>query len=99
MKPHHYITVEIQKGKNKPQKFKHYIKMPLSLYDELCNKGIIDYCDYIVDPAAFFEFKPDEAIINFISLYQCEDLHRKIDHYLVMKAFGVYPLKRGGIFF
>jgi hypothetical protein len=29
----------------------------------------------------------------------CEDLHRKIDHYLVVKFSGDYPLKRGGVFF
>jgi hypothetical protein len=90
-----FLTMEIQRGKSKPAKFRHYLKMPVVLYQELCDNGIIRTENYFVDELAFFEFKEDEAIINFISLYLVEDLHRKIDYYLIVRANGNYPIKRG----
>ena len=73
--------------------------MPIYLYEELRNKGIISLESYFIDESAFFEFSLSEVTISFINLYECEDLHRKIDHYLVIKFAGSYPIKRGGRFF
>jgi hypothetical protein len=94
-----FITETVQRGKNRPKKYKHDITMPVFLYEELRNRGIIDPSSYFIDESAFFEFSNSEATISFISLFACEDLHRKIDHYLVVKFAGSYPLTRGGRFF
>jgi hypothetical protein len=94
-----FITTIVQRGKNRPKKFKHDITMPIYLYEELRNKGIISPESYFIDESAFFEFSLSEVTISFINLYACEDLHRKIDHYLVIKFAGSYPIKRGGRFF
>jgi len=93
-----YLTL-IQGERHKPKKFKHYLQMPAFLYEELYLKGIIDPEIYFIDGSAYFEFTDTEATVSFINLYACEDLHRKIDHYLVVKFAGSYPLKRGGTFF
>jgi len=94
-----FIMEIIQRGRIRPAKYKHYIKMPLLLYEELRDNFIIDPAGYYIDESAFFEFKNDQAIVSFQNLYQCEDLHRKIDRYLVIKFAGSYPIERGGIFF
>jgi hypothetical protein len=94
-----YISRIIQNERYKPKKYKHYISMPKDLFYEIKERRIISVEDYIIDESAFFEFFSETVTISFISLYSCEDLHRKIDHYLVVKYSGDYPLKRGGIFF
>lgn len=94
-----FITEIVQKGKAKPKKFKHFIELPSDLYAEIKNAGVVNIEDLYVNEDAFFEFMPGKVIINCIHLYQCEDLHRKIDHYLIVKLTGSYPLKRGGFFF
>lgn len=94
-----FIIEVVQRGKIRPKKYKHDLTMPVFLYEELRNKGVINPEDYFIDESAFFEFKNDEMTISFISLYQSEDMHRKIDHYLVVKFAGSYPIKRGGRFF
>lgn len=94
-----FILEVAQRGRNKPKKYRHYLSMPYALYDELKASSIITPEAYYIDESGFFEFLPDSVKISFICLYQCEDLHRKIDHYLVKKCLGSYPLTRGGIFF
>jgi hypothetical protein len=94
-----YISEVIQNARYKPKKFKHYISMSKNLYYDLKNAKVFIIEDYYIDESAFFEFKADTVIISFISLYLCEDLHRKIDHYIIVKLTGDYPLIRGGIFF
>jgi len=94
-----FIEDTVQRGKLKPKKFKHYIEMPLDLFKEMTEAGIINCEDYYIEQSAWFEFRMNKVIISFICLYQCEDLHRKIDHYLIIHYMGYYPLKRGGIFF
>ena len=94
-----FILEVAQRGKCRPKKFKHDLTMPLFLYEELCFRGVIRPEDYFINESAFFEFTDDEATISFINLYHCEDLHRRIDHYLVVKFAGSYPVKRGGRMF
>jgi hypothetical protein len=94
-----FITEIVQRGRSKPKKYKHDLTMPVYLYEELCNRGVINPEDYFIEEQAFFSFTTHEAIVSFVSLFACEDLHRKIDHYLVVKFAGSYPLKRGGRFF
>jgi hypothetical protein len=94
-----FIIEVVQRGKSRPKKFKHDIAMPVFLYEELRSRGIIDSEDYFINDTAFFEFDGQNITISFLNLFACEDLHRKIDHYLVVKFAGSYPLKRGGRFF
>ncbi len=94
-----FITESVQGGRIKPAKYKHNIQMPVYLYEELRDRGVINAEDYYIDSSAFFHFTLEEATISFINLYHAEDLHRRIDHYLVVKFAGSYPIKRGGTFF
>lgn len=92
-----FIVETIQRGRIRPAKYRHSITMPIFLYEELRKWGVINPEDYYVDESAFFEFKDEEATISFTVLYACEDMHRRIDHYLVVKFAGSYPIKRTGV--
>ena len=92
-----FIIETVQRGRIRPAKFRHQIAMPIFLYEELRNRGVINPEDYYIEQTAFFEFKTGEATISFLNLYNCEDLHRRIDYYLVKKFAGSYPIKRNGI--
>jgi len=92
-----FLTEVIQHGRIKPAKYRHYLKMEYFLYEELRNKGIINPEEYYIDASAFFEFKNNEVTVSFMNNRECEDLHRRIDNYLVIKFAGSYPIKRGGI--
>lgn len=94
-----FIKEVIQRGRQKPKKYKHFIRMPAFLYEEIRDRNVIDPEPYFINESAFFEFSQSEVTISFMNLYECEDLHRKIDHYLIVKFAGSYPLERGGIFF
>ena len=94
-----FIAEVVQRGRVRPKKFKHFLRMPTFLYEEIRDCGVIDPESYFIDESAFFEFTTDTVTVSFINLYACEDLHRKIDHYLVMKFAGSYPIERGGSFF
>ena len=92
-----FITEIIQRGRIKPAKFVHSIAMPQFLYEEMRDAGRIVPEDYFIDESAFFEFKNDEAIISFVTLFNCEDLHRRILEYLVVKFAGSCPVRRIGV--
>ena len=92
-----YITEIIQRGRIKPAKFIHSIGMPIYLYEELKDRGVIIPEDYFITESAFFEFKEDEMTISFVNLYNCEDMHRGILTYLVIKFAGSCPIKRSGV--
>lgn len=94
-----FISEMVQRGRHRPRKYQHSITMPIFLYEELRNKKIIDVENYIINECAFFEFNDTEAIISFISLCNCEDLHIRSLNYLVKKLAGSNPIKRSGIFF
>lgn len=94
-----FIAEVIQRGRMRPKKYKHDITLPAFLFEEVKNKGIIDTEDYFINETAFFEFDGTDVTVSFMCLFACEDLHRKIDHYLVMKFAGSYPIRRGGRFF
>ena len=90
-----FITGVIQHNRKRPAKYKHYLALPLYLYEELNERGLIDMEAFYVDEQAFFEFSGEGVRISFMNLYQCEDFHRKVDHYQIVKATGVYLVKRG----
>lgn len=94
-----FIVDVIQRGRVRPKKYQHDLTIPAFLYEELRNKNIIDFQSFFIEEAAFFEFDGKDVIISFVSLYAAEDMHRKIDHYLIVKFAGSYPIKRGGRFF
>lgn len=94
-----FIAEVIQRGKSRPKKYQHDLTMSAFLYEDIRNRSNIDFQSYFIEEAAFFEFNGTDVTISFISLYACEDMHRKIDHYLVVKFAGSYPIKRSGRFF
>jgi hypothetical protein len=93
-----FITENIQRNRKVPKKYRQYIIIPMNIYEELCEYGVIKPELYYIDESAFFEFNDDVVKISFVSLFAVEDLHRKIDHYMVNKLMGYYPFKRGGFF-
>lgn len=92
-----FITEVVQRGHVRPKKFVHSISMPVHLYEELRDRGVINPEDYFIAESAFFEFKENEMTISFSVLYGCEDLHRRILTYLVIKFAGSCPIKRSGV--
>jgi hypothetical protein len=94
-----FITETIQRGRSKPKKYRHDLTMPVFLYKELVDKGIIVPEEYFVEESAFFEFTQTEAIVSFVNLFACEDMVHKIDRYIIVKFAGIYPLKRNGRMF
>lgn len=98
---YNFVSQFIQGGRSKPKKFKHSLKMPFDLYNEMKDCKVFDPEFLYSEETAFFEFSSaeDSVTISFMNLFQAEDLHRKIDHYLVVKFSGSYPIERFGIFF
>lgn len=94
-----FITETIQRGRHKPKKYRHNLEMPIFLYEELVNKGVIIPEEYFVEESAFFEFTQTEAVMSFVNLFACEDMVHKIDRYIIVKFAGIYPLKRNGRIF
>lgn len=94
-----FVVDVVQRGRLRPKKYKHQVIMPDYLYEELRNRGVIDSEALFIDEIAFFEYRNSEVLISFISLFSAEDLHRKIDHFLVTKFAGSYPIRRAGLFF
>ena len=92
-----YIAEVIQGGRIRPSTYVHELILPDYLYEELRDRNVINNEDYYILKQAFFEFRRDNVIISFQHLYACEDLHHRIDRYLVVKAFGNYPIQRAGI--
>lgn len=90
-----FITGVIQHNRRRPAKYKHYLMMPLYLYEELNERGLIDLETFYVDEQAFFEFTGEGVRISFMNLYMCEDFHRKVDHYKIVKLQGHYEITRG----
>lgn len=83
-------------GKPAPHKYKHFLILPLGLFFELWSAGLVDVEFYYIEELAFFEFAAEKMTIRFRNLCNCEDMHRKIDRYLIIKLSGSYPVIRGG---
>ena len=92
-----YIINVIQNGRIKPAKFIHSVTLPISLYKEMRDLSIIDLENYYIDQSIFLECKGEEVILSFYNLFMCEDMHRKIDCFLITKLLGYYPIKRTGV--
>ena len=91
-----YISEIIQRGRIRPSTYTHEIMMPVSLYEEMKDRGYINHGDNYTLQNIFFEFKKEEIRVSFMHLYVCEDFHHKIDQFLIVKAYGFYPIKRSG---
>jgi hypothetical protein len=100
-----FFTKEtIQGGKVRQSTYIHEIEMSYDLYFQLKDRKIINHNslarfsskrngERIWDPIAFFEFKNDKVIISFSHIYNREDFRAMIDRYLIIEAYGEYPLK------
>jgi hypothetical protein len=92
-----FIVNTIQKGRIRPARYVHALEIPAPLYEEMVEKQVINLNDYFINQSAFFELRHDMVIISFAQLFCCEDLHHRVDHYLVIKGLGYYPIKRIGV--
>ena len=92
-----FVADIIQRGRIRQSTYVHELVLPDHLYEEIKNHGIIDHEDMYILKQAFFEYRRDKVIISFQHLFACEDLHHRIDQYLVIKAYGSYPIQRAGI--
>ncbi len=95
-----FLTEFIQHNRKRPKKYKHYLKMPTYLFDELVNNGIIILEDLYIEGSAYFEFDELTATISFMNYCHIEDIHIKSLDYLVRKLTGLAsPVQRGGNMF
>ena len=94
-----YICEKIQKGHIKPSKYRHFLKIPLPLFNMLNERLVIIPNEYFAEESAFFQYNTEEVTINFINKGLCNDLHIKILSYLVSDLYGNNPIIRGGIMF
>ena len=93
-----YICEIVQRGRIKPARFKHYLKMPKYIYEELRDNNIIQPENYFIEQSCFFEDKGDFIIMNFEAKYIINDLHIRILSYLLNKV-SFDPIERGGTMF
>jgi hypothetical protein len=92
-----FIAEVIQKGRIRPSTYVHEIIIPDYLYEDLMDKGIINHHDNYTKNQAFYEFRHGRVIVSFMHLWACEDMHHRIDHFLIVKFTGSYPITRKGI--
>ena len=92
-----FICEILQRGRKRPAKYIHSITMPVELFREMQDGGAINIEDYYIDESMFLEYKDNEIFLSFVCLYACEDMHRRIDCYLIVKLLGFYPIKRTGV--
>jgi hypothetical protein len=90
-----FIIETIQGKKKVPVKYRHFIKIPVFLYDELVNHDIIIPENYYIEQAAFFEINEFFVTISFINYTHVEDMHVRILSYLLVKSMGDNPIERG----
>ena len=94
-----YITEIIQRGRIKPSRYRHYLRMPRNIYDRLRDANIIRPEDYFLTEAIFFEYDYKEVTLNFVSKAYLGDLHVRILSFLVKDMNeGTDPIIRGGLF-
>lgn len=90
-----FIINTIQGKRERPVKYRHFLRIPIFLYDELVNHCIIEPENYYIEEAAFFQINDYFVTISFITYAHIEDLHVRILNYLVVKANGTNPIQRG----
>ena len=93
-----FIISFIQDGRKKPKKFRHYVRIPVELFSEMLEAGILDPERYYAEEIAFFEFDGVNVTVSFLSLYHSEDFYAKATNYLLIKLMGLNPIERGGFF-
>jgi len=95
-----FILETIQGFRKRPKKYKHYVKVPKQLYDELVESNVIIPEDLWAEEAAYFEVDDFSVTISFTTYWHVEDVHIKILDYLVRKNMnGVSSVERGGNMF
>jgi len=98
-----FLKETLQGNRIRSSTFIHEIVMPYSLFEEMKEKNLIDL-KYLTDrrpnhlnkkqnPIAFFEFKDDKVIVSFQHIYNREDFRAVVERYLIIRAYGFYPLK------
>jgi len=98
-----FLKETLQGNRTRPASFIHEIEMPYGLFEEMKEADFIDV-KYLTDrrenhlnkkqnPIAFFEFRNDKVIVSFQHIYNREDFRMVVERYLIIKAYGFYPLK------
>ncbi len=98
-----FLKETLQGNRIRSSTFIHELEMPYELFEEMKEKKLIDL-KYLTDrrpnhlnkkqnPIAFFEFKNDKVIVSFEHIYNREDFRTVIDRYLIIRAYGFYPLR------
>lgn len=91
-----FILSTIQGYRKRPQKYRHYIRIPILLYNELVERKVFIPEDFWSEETAYFEYD-DFVTISFINYCHIEDLHVRMLDYLVRKFNdGENPVIRGG---
>jgi hypothetical protein len=80
-----FLVDTIQGGRKRPQKYRHFIQIPMGLFNELTDNKIIIIEDYWCEMSAYFEYYETFIRISFINYCHIEDLHVRILDYLVRK--------------
>jgi hypothetical protein len=98
-----FVVNTIQGGRISPATFIHELEMPFEMFEEMKEANLIDII-YLGrreidengrshDPIAFFTFRKEIVIVSFKNIYNREDFRTMVDRYLIIKAYGYYPLK------
>jgi hypothetical protein len=94
-----FIMETVQGKRKKPKKYRHFVRIPASLYNDLVADGVIIPESFWIEESAFFEYNDSFVTISFITYWHVEDVHIKILDYLVRKSNGgKSPVERGGSF-
>lgn len=93
------ICAVIQRGRIKPAKYKHYLKIPINIYYRLQENGVIVPEYFFIEQSAFFEYNEKDVTISFINLCTVDDMHIRILSFLVSEQYGKNPIERGGVIF
>jgi hypothetical protein len=88
-----FIIDIIQGGRIRPSVYIHEFEMPLDIYLDMKNAGVIDHEYLFLQKLAFFEFRKEKVIVSFHHIYNREDFRSMADRFLIIQAYGSYPFK------
>jgi len=95
-----FIIETIQGKRKRSKKYRHYVKIPIFLYDELIDAGVLNLENFFIDETIFVEADEFFVTLNFITYSHVNDIHIRILDYLVKRLNGNKNLiERGGYSF
>ena len=94
-----YITETIQRGRIKPAKFRHYFRMPVSVYESFRMNEVIssDWMNgHFINETLFIEYREEIVTLNFVNKTDRSDFAIRIYSAMLQKEYGFDPFKMGG---